>query len=103
MRYEASFRVLPLVICADTVLACEIVGSIKTDIKYPSDPLTKAFEASPREPNAESPLSQEERRDFITFVRSMLQVSPQARKAAHELLQESWLHKEYEYPEYESH
>lgn len=87
---------------ADSGLAVVTAGSIKTDKKYTLDPLNKAFQGSPLEPSSESPLSEEERRDLITFLRSMLQLSPQTRKSAGELLQDSWLRKEYEYPEYES-
>ncbi|KAL9595392.1 MAG: hypothetical protein Q9219_006467 [cf. Caloplaca sp. 3 TL-2023] len=69
-------------------------GTVKTDRPHSSMTLEKAFQASPREPDSESPLSAEERRDFIAFIRSMLRLSPQVRKIAEALLEDPWLHKQ---------
>ncbi|KAL8728714.1 MAG: hypothetical protein Q9166_005201 [cf. Caloplaca sp. 2 TL-2023] len=51
---------------------------------------------------SESPLSEEEKRDFLAFLRSMLNYLPEERKTAQELLGDPWLHKDYECQEYES-
>lgn len=78
------------------------VGSVKSKISYDGLSLDLGFHGRKAGPKYESPMSQEERRDCIAFLRSMLQLSPQARKTAEELLQDAWLHTNYEYPEYES-
>ncbi|KAL8870196.1 MAG: hypothetical protein Q9174_003707 [Haloplaca sp. 1 TL-2023] len=62
----------------------------------------KALQGSPERPEYESPLSHEERKDFLDFVRLALTLDPRERPSAKELLDHPWLHKEYECPKYES-
>ncbi|KAL8773545.1 MAG: hypothetical protein Q9209_001650 [Squamulea sp. 1 TL-2023] len=48
---------------------------------------------------SETLLSQEEKRDFLSFLRSMLKISPDERATAQQLLEHPWLHKHYDYPD----
>ncbi|KAL8965824.1 MAG: hypothetical protein Q9183_003669 [Haloplaca sp. 2 TL-2023] len=97
---------LPLVRCHIDVAKVadenHFVGYMKHADTYPPQTLEKALQGSPERPEYESPLSHEERKDFLAFVRLMLELDPRERPSAKELLNHPWLHKEYEHPEYES-
>ncbi|KAL8686214.1 MAG: hypothetical protein Q9218_007264 [Villophora microphyllina] len=71
---------------------------IKNAPRYGGITLERALADKPEE---EFPMSEEERRDWLAFLRSMLKINPVERKTAKELLKDPWLHKEYEYPTYE--
>ncbi|KAL8636179.1 MAG: hypothetical protein Q9226_009281 [Calogaya cf. arnoldii] len=50
---------------------------------------------------SETLLSEEERHDFLSFLRSMLKYEPDERATAQQLLGHPWLVKDYDYPSYE--
>ncbi|KAL8786573.1 MAG: hypothetical protein Q9213_002710 [Squamulea squamosa] len=67
---------------------------------YEKSSLDECFGAMRSRPDYKSPVTEEERRDFLSFLRSMLRILPEERKTAQELLDLPWLHKHYDYPEY---
>lgn len=77
------------------------LGFIKDQPRYEGFSLEGSLIGSSSRPEYESPLSEEERRDWLAFIRSMLKLDPRARKTARELLQHPWLQGEYTYPTYE--
>ncbi|KAL8870779.1 MAG: hypothetical protein Q9174_003252 [Haloplaca sp. 1 TL-2023] len=88
----------------DTKMMAEIycTGYMNQGKTYPPQTLEEALQGSPERPKYESPMSQEERKDFLAFIRLMLTLDPQARPSAKELMGHPWLNKKYDYPEYES-
>ncbi|KAI4252120.1 MAG: hypothetical protein LQ352_004461 [Teloschistes flavicans] len=77
-----------------------ISGFIKDADRYKDLSLEITLKASPTMPEYDSPLSDEERRDWLVFIRAMLKLDPRARKTAKDLLEERWLQREYDYPVY---
>ena len=78
------------------------IGYMNHAKAYPPQTLEESLQGSPERPKYESPLSEDERKDFLDFVRLTLTLDPQVRKSAKELMDHPWLHKEYECPKYES-
>ncbi|KAL9576731.1 MAG: hypothetical protein Q9212_006860, partial [Teloschistes hypoglaucus] len=78
-------------------------GFIKNQPRYQGFSLEGSLTGSPSRPEYESPLSEEERRDWLAFMREMLKLDPRARKSARELLEHpsSWLYEVYTYRGYE--
>ncbi|KAL8752757.1 MAG: hypothetical protein Q9199_005519 [Rusavskia elegans] len=68
-------------------------GFVKDATKYEDTTLEESLSVTS--------LSEEENRDFLSFLRSMLRYSPDERATAQQLLEHPWLHKEYDSPEYE--
>ncbi|KAL8635787.1 MAG: hypothetical protein Q9228_006756, partial [Teloschistes exilis] len=73
-------------------------GFIKDQPRYKGFSLEGSLTGSPSRPEYESPLSEEERRDWLAFIRSMLKLDPRAKKTARKLLEHPWLQGEYAYP-----